>query len=95
VNVLIARPIPMKRELKGSFFSTCSKKRDSEYCKAHPDEKGTERSPHLPFYIPPNLKIARPIPMKRELKVHLGLDLLAGLFPNCKAHPDEKGTERG
>jgi len=41
--------------------------------KAHPDEKGTESQrrypPHRPFGL-----IARPIPMKRELKVNLVAD---------------------
>ena len=38
--------------------------------------------------------IARPIPMKRELKVLTVLLLPCLVFADCKAHPDEKGTER-
>ena len=37
--------------------------------------------------------IARPIPMKRELKVQVER-LQVVLKGNRKAHPDEKGTER-
>jgi len=87
----IARPIPMKRELKAVTISayrvngladrkahpdekgtergsTSSIDRpiDSNR-KAHPDEKGTERTPHALLLEEPG-KIARPIPMKRELK---------------------------
>ncbi len=57
----------MKRELKvdvtgGAVFN-------SSYRKAHPDEKGTERACVLVWsYV--ISKIARLIPMKRELKVH-------------------------
>jgi len=42
--------------------------------------------------IPANL-IARPIPMKRELKVSSTANILWATS-HCKAHPDEKGTER-
>jgi len=39
----------------------------SSNCKAHPDEKGTER--FMPLFMPSLVGfIARPIPMKRELK---------------------------
>ena len=64
----IARPIPMKRELKVNdvigALECCKLDR-----KAHPDEKGTES-----FGCRCNsgrrcYRIARPIPMKRELKV--------------------------
>ena len=45
----IARPIPMKRELKGDHDYTLDRI-TRDYRKAHPDEKGTERStaPPLP-----------------------------------------------
>jgi len=39
------------------------------------------------------MKIARRIPMKRELKENQKADGLLSSLPNCKAHPDEKGTE--
>ena len=39
----IARPIPMKRELKGLSIGPIFISRDSHHCKAHPDEKGTKR----------------------------------------------------
>ena len=55
----------MKRELKdvgATIFIV-----PSEYRKAHPDEKGTERAASA--YVTPFWPcIARPIPMKRELK---------------------------
>jgi len=38
--------------------------------------------------------IARPIPMKRELKDMYVLHIFRVEHANCKAHPDEKGTER-
>jgi len=38
------------------------------------------------------LDIARPIPMKRELKVTLSPDRAQPAW-HRKAHPDEKGTE--
>jgi len=60
-------------------------------CKAHPDEKGTEshlsRSP-----LSWGGTIARPIPMKRELKA-CGWWSMSWMIRDCKAHPDEKGTE--
>jgi len=37
-------------------------------CKAHPDEKGTERIAVLGVLCIYAVLIARPIPMKRELK---------------------------
>jgi len=37
--------------------------------------------------------IARPIPMKRELKGNYKADSGDVIELNCKAHPDEKGTE--
>ena len=60
-------------------------------CKAHPDEKGTERTrilEHTQFIA----YIARPIPMKRELKDNIRCRP-SRCPKNCKAHPDEKGTE--
>ena len=62
----IARPIPMKRELKEVYDSGVFQ--FFVYRKAHPDEKGTERRPEY-FIDTPAKQIARPIPMKRELKV--------------------------
>ena len=38
--------------------------------------------------------IARPIPMKRELKVVMNPAMPTDFPQYCKAHPDEKGTER-
>ena len=38
-------------------------------------------------------KIARPIPMKRELKGMKDMYHSFEDFIDCKAHPDEKGTE--
>jgi len=88
----IARPIPMKRELKDHNGCACYLT-FWVYRKAHPDEKGTEsmlplncRSPflvdrkahpdekgteRLKDYkrMQREIQIARPIPMKRELKV--------------------------
>ena len=87
----IARPIPMKRELKDSTTPTSDgrnytnrkahpdeKGTESPVCtgwkfverdnrKAHPDEKGTERTRNSDF-SGMHHGIARPIPMKRELK---------------------------
>jgi len=63
----IARPIPMKRELKDE-----------------PQAMGHDG----------NL-IARPIPMKRELKADQAGSWRDGGSCHRKAHPDEKGTERG
>ena len=42
----IARPIPMKRELKEKLWPALQCSHDS-YRKAHPDEKGTESIPPL------------------------------------------------
>ena len=39
--------------------------------KAHPDEKGTERCRFIALITARNPIIARPIPMKRELKANL------------------------
>ena len=59
----------MKRELKdschGQSVAACPGDR-----KAHPDEKGTE-SDFLPGLGLKVAIIARPIPMKRELKDHI------------------------
>jgi len=88
---LIARPIPMKRELKG-FRRASTLSAGAPDRKAHPDEKGTERiragSP-----AGASTSIARPIPMKRELKDKLHALKRRGESYR-KAHPDEKGTER-
>jgi len=88
---LIARPIPMKRELKG-FRRASTLSAGAPDRKAHPDEKGTERiragSP-----AGASTSIARPIPMKRELKV-IDAAIAKGYHDaDRKAHPDEKGTE--
>ena len=96
-SLAIARPIPMKRELKAGCWgndrvSLCHRKAHPDekgtesgprrrlqppapgpHRKAHPDEKGTER-PITSQSVPSgNVVIARPIPMKRELKVALPL----------------------
>ena len=68
------------------------KSKTRRYCKAYPDEKGIETKkvaePSCPLQI-----IAKPIPMKRELKRHcFGISSAVG-FINCKAYPDEKGIE--
>ena len=63
----IARPIPMKRELKG-FPGVQHENQMWPHCKAHPDEKGTERNEVEQIMVREGLTIARPIPMKRELK---------------------------
>jgi len=65
----------------------------STNCKAHPDEKGTERDMRSAASVPESW-IARPIPMKRELKVYSPPFVFITPFRYCKAHPDEKGTER-
>ena len=64
----------------------------ADYCKAYPDEKGieTERSQTI---RKGTSWIAKPIPMKRELKQY---DELWARFikpKDCKAYPDEKGIE--
>ena len=41
-TISIARPIPMKRELKGVTSYDRVNQVRVRYCKAHPDEKGTE-----------------------------------------------------
>ena len=93
ITNIIAKPIPMKRELKPSLMASawsagikhCKAYPDEKgietryrqqqsycekmsYCKAYPDEKGIETSivaliQHIPSHL-----IAKPIPMKRELK---------------------------
>ena len=86
----IAKPIPMKRELKRYLHrqrTSCP-----GYCKAHPDEKGIE-----------TLDIINGNPEYRNnCKAHpdeKGIETgssWAGSFrrvPDCKAHPDEKGIE--
>ena len=87
----IARPIPMKRELKEyqAWLLLSSHTRDR---KAHPDEKGTESLLHCPVLADGLPRIARPIPMKRELKDQYS-ERLQFLIEDRKAHPDEKGTE--
>ena len=60
-------------------------------CRAYPDEKGIETSlvqVHFPRYI----RIAEPIPMKRELKQIL-FSYGAQARRYCRAYPDEKGIE--
>ncbi len=37
--------------------------------KAHPDEKGTERAAALYYLVPDSCRVAKHIPMRRELKV--------------------------
>ena len=64
------------------------------YCKAHPDEKGTESELIAIVSRPKETQIARPIPMKRELKGQPDSARPSQKLVNCKAHPDEKGTER-
>ena len=87
----IARPIPMKRELKDLLARNIRAQGDIDR-KAHPDEKGTERCRrHLQ---------ARP---EQNRKAHPDEKGTERLFnkrvgksrkQNRKAHPDEKGTER-
>ena len=56
----------MKRELKPCHFSKAWM-RSTSHCKAYPDEKGIETKQVLA--VSEALKvIAKPIPMKRELK---------------------------
>ncbi len=81
----------MKRELKG-LLQGASRSHAARYRKAHPDEKGTERLQVLQAAIEAEI-IARPIPMKRELKEGMKPSQMK-LHRNRKAHPDEKGTER-
>jgi len=88
---LIARPIPMKRELKG-FRRASTLSAGAPDRKAHPDEKGTERI-RAGSLAGASTSIARPIPMKRELKDKLHALKRRGESYR-KAHPDEKGTER-
>ena len=113
----IAKPIPMKRELKPGYMS--ARLSSISHCKAYPDEKGIETERHLTTSADPNAVdckaypdekgietprassetrnfravIAKPIPMKRELK-HGG-DSYQHFrdCQNCKAYPDEKGIE--
>ncbi len=62
----VAKHIPMRRELKvqpPALVTLVLKGR-----KAHPDEKGTERSSSLMFVTAPTT-VAKHIPMRRELKV--------------------------
>ena len=58
----------MKRELK-DFASCIDYKRIDRDRKAHPDEKGTESYTTSAHPHPRSRPIAKPIPMKRELKV--------------------------
>ena len=61
-------------------------------CKAYPDEKGIEtRSPWGPMRS--TSKIAKPIPMKRELKRIWAACWSMTSSLDCKAYPDEKGIE--
>ena len=64
----IAKPIPMKRELKEDTVVVERREIAFSYRKAHPDEKGTERSDESSDAIQSWADIAKPIPMKRELK---------------------------
>ena len=60
-------------------------------CKAYPDEKGIETAGVVTIasYLS---GIAKPIPMKRELKrCCFSISSIEGF--NCKAYPDEKGIE--
>jgi len=52
----------------------------SFYCKAYPDEKGIETGP-VPVLVAAIMGIAKPIPMKRELKLdQIGSDSHSGLL---------------
>ena len=82
----------MKRELKVNW-SLPSKKPESSHRKAHPDEKGTERTIAQVADVTGLTEIAKPIPMKRELKVLGGTFSDSSTIGDRKAHPDEKGTE--
>ena len=63
----IAKPIPMKRELKRGQMQACGTARPGNR-KAHPDEKGTETGYDDYQERTRRGLIAKPIPMKRELK---------------------------
>ncbi len=89
LKALIARLIPMKRELKAIAMKS-SPSQSGIYRKAHPDEKGTESFSGSRYCL--LCQIARLIPMKRELKED-SLPEIELLHPDRKAHPDEKGTE--
>ncbi len=88
----IAKPIPMKRELKPlsdinilTVDADCKAHPDEKgietitaaidpealqlYCKAHPDEKGIETADGGCGILAYRAAIAKPIPMKRELKL--------------------------
>ena len=68
LDATIARPIPMKRELKGNDTNP-AKACNSIIARPIPmkrELKGRSSTPQLWFQE----KIARPIPMKRELKDH-------------------------
>ncbi len=90
---LIAKLIPMKRELKGKYMNIpvdpCLLVRDR---KADPDEKGTE-SLSVQDHRSLMIVIAKLIPMKRELKAKLDMVIQRIRDADRKADPDEKGTE--
>ena len=76
----------MKRELKAGVVPTTLHIGNNR--KGHPDEKGTESPSCLPRHpIPASSRIARAIPMKRELKADMvlvrvrGHDQIAMLIP--------------
>ena len=87
----IAKPIPMKRELK-LFIPHRKVRKQGKYCKAYPDEKGIETGSSQRFVALVTI-IAKPIPMKRELKRDDPAPVVLEVIRNCKAYPDEKGIE--
>ena len=80
----------MKRELK--LVHRTSVRNLYWNCKAYPDEKGIETLTAL-HQAEKASRIAKPIPMKRELKRHNlpPSDSIYGRY--CKAYPDEKGIQ--
>ena len=90
INMEIARPIPMKRELKAS--SPAISRNGLRIARPIPMKRELKACNLFPFTNCPI--IARPIPMKRELKEIITSWGTQGIILYCKAHPDEKGTER-
>ena len=92
---LIAKPIPMKRELKPRCSAAIDEHMKYHIAKPIPMKRELKRDHHVAIHNHFGC-IAKPIPMKRELKRvrRLGHSR-SDQSRDCKAHPDEKGIETG
>jgi len=87
----IAKPIPMKRELKlGMVVRTVST--ISSDCKAYPDEKGIETNWSV-IHVFDTYVYCKAYPDEKGIETMCGPSRSATSSSNCKAYPDEKGIE--